>query len=169
MKGTHDDNESTFFWIPNWLLGEPVHGTPEIEKPHNRTGTDWPQTRSPEPRLPHPGRTAQDSTLEITQTRSSYFGEYRRLHNRDHRNSIHIHRWLDQAANLNPVAGYRTTDHLCNPTPLRWRTVSYPWHTRPLVCRANVDSKELVPVLVGVRWILSQHCEPEWRFNAGLW
>ena len=31
-------------------------------------------------------------TLEITQTRSSYFGEYRRLHNRDHRNSIHSHR-----------------------------------------------------------------------------
>ena len=103
--------------------------------------------RCPEPSLPHERRIARNRPLEIAQTRSPYFREHRHLHKGSYGKCLHSHRQLDEVANVNPVARYRTADCIRNPTPLRQRTVSAPRYTRALVCRAGVDGKKLVSVL----------------------
>ena len=115
---------------------------------------------------PYERRTARDSTLEINPTCSHYFRKYRRLHKRDHTNSILSRRRLEQIANLNPVARHRTADRLRNPTPLRQRKAPYPRYTRTVGCRTAVEKKSQISVLARLCSILSRHRQPERRFNA---
>ena len=71
-------------------------------------------TRCAAARIPHKRRIEQNSTLEITQTCSPYFRECRRLHKGDHGRGVHLLRRLDEIANVDSVARYRTADRICN-------------------------------------------------------